>query len=207
MPQQINLSTPVLLTQKRYFSAQTMLVSLGVFLLLGGAMAVYGVWSLRGATQVLQAGLASQEPELLMLRANAATAKASDSGSDQGLAAQVQSARAHLLERTKVLAGLQLGLLAPGRGHSTRLQLVAQTIPAQAWVTGVRTEAHRLEVSGFTQEPAVLNDWVAKLAQSPVLAGQQLARVHVERAPPAPGGSAVWSFRLVSALPQPEATE
>ena len=39
MPQQINLSTPVLLTQKRYFSAQTMLVSLGVFVLVGGAMA------------------------------------------------------------------------------------------------------------------------------------------------------------------------
>jgi hypothetical protein len=43
MPQQINLSTPVLLAQKRYFSAQTMLASLAVFVLLGGAMTAYGL--------------------------------------------------------------------------------------------------------------------------------------------------------------------
>jgi Tfp pilus assembly protein PilN len=207
MPQQINLITPVLLAQKRYFSAQTMLVSMTVFLLVGGAMVAYGLWTLRGATQALQAGLATQEPELVALRAGAAAAKAADSGGDQGLAGQVQAARVQLLDRTKLLAGLQFGLMAPGRGQAARLQLVASTIPAQAWVTGIRTEADRLEVTGFTQEPAVLNDWVARLAQSPVLSGQQLARVQVARAAPAPGGSPLWAFSLVSALPQPQGVE
>ena len=197
MPQQINLSTPVLLSQKRYFSAQTMLVSLLVFVLAGGAMTVYGLWSLQGITQSLQTALAAQTPELARLRASVAKARAPDGADDKRVAQQLTDAQAQLVERQRVLADMQQGLLAPGRGHSVRMQLVAQTIPSQVWVTALRADATHLEVSGFTQEPAVLNDWVARLGSSPLLAGQQLARVHVERAP---GERPVWSFRLGSAV-------
>jgi Tfp pilus assembly protein PilN len=103
-----------------------------------------------------------------------------------------------MADRSRLLAELQQGLLAPGRGHAARLQLLAQTIPAQVWVTALRADAGHLEVSGFTLEPAVLNDWVARLARSPVLAGQQLARVKVERAP---GDRPLWAFSLGSAAP------
>ena len=69
-------------------------------------------------------------------------------------------------------------------------------------------DANQMEVSGFTQEPAALNDWVARLALHPVLTGQQLSRVKVERVAPAPGGRALWSFSLVStAVRAPEAAE
>ena len=103
--------------------------------------------------------------------------------------------------RGRVLADSQQGLLAPGRGHSVRMQLVAQTIPPQAWVTGVRADATHLEVTGFTQEPAALNAWVAELARSPVLVDQQLAQVKVERAP---GAQPLWAFSLGSAVPGSE---
>ncbi|MBP6850963.1 MAG: PilN domain-containing protein, partial [Rhodoferax sp.] len=170
MPQQINLSTPILLAQKRYFSAQTMLLSLSVFVLLGGLGAAYGLWNLRAATGVLQASLATQEPELARLRASAAAAKVMDAAGDASALQQVQAARAQLAERTRHLADLQQGLLAPGRGHSARLQLVAQTIPAQAWILGMVADDNHMEVTGMTQEPAVLNEWVARLGRSPVLA-------------------------------------
>lgn len=200
MPQQINLSTPILLAQRRYFSAQTMLVSLSFFLLVGGLGVVYGLWNLRAATGALQAGLAAQEPELARLRASVATAKVIDAAGDASVRQQVQAARAQLVERNKQLADMQQGLLAPGRGHSARLQLVAQTIPAQAWVTRLVADTNHLEVTGLTQEPAALNDWVARLARSPVLTGQQLTRVKVERVPPSPAGRPLWSFSLGSAL-------
>lgn len=201
MPQQINLSTPVLLSQKRYFSAQTMLVALLVFVLAGAAMTAYGLWSLHGLTQGLQATLAMQEPELARLRASVTKARAPDAAESQKMAQQLTDARALLAQRELLLAELQQGLLAPGRGHSVRLQLVAQTIPPQAWVTAVRADAGHLEVTGFTQEPAVLNAWVAQLARSPVLAGQQLAKVQVERAA---GERPLWSFTLGSAIPAQE---
>ena len=116
------------------------------------------------------------------------------------------------------LAELRRGLMAPGQGHSARLQWVAQSIPDQVWVTQVRGDALQLEVAGFTEEPMALNDWVARLAQSPLLHGQQLTRVKVERAELATGAGlarsaqpasapvmararAPWAFTLVSVLP------
>lgn len=198
MPQQINLSTPVLLAQKRYFSARAMLLALSAFGVLGGALTAYGVWNLRVASHVMRTALATQEPELLRLRAEVAQAKAVDPTGESQLVQQLQAARLMLAERTKALAESRQGMLVAGRGHSARLLAVAQSIPPQAWITGVSGDANQMEVSGFTLEPAVLNDWVAKLAQSPVLAGQQLARVRVERAQPSPGGNGLWSFTLVS---------
>lgn len=195
MPQQINLSTPVLLAQKRYFSAQTMAFSLLVFLVAGLAMTAYGLWSLQGVTGSLQASLATRQPELVRLRDDVARARADTGADSKQIAQQLQAARDRLQERRQVLAELQQGLLAPGRGHSARMQLVAGTIPPQAWITAIQADATQFEVRGFTQEPAVLNDWVNQLARSPVLAGQHLTRVKVERAP---GERPLWSFSLGS---------
>lgn len=195
MPQQINLSTPVLLAQKRYFSAQTMALSLLVFLVAGLAMTAYGLWSLQGVTGSLQASLATRQPELVRLRDDVARARADTGADSKQIAQQLQAARDRLQERRQVLAELQQGLLTPGRGHSARMQLVAGTIPPQAWITAIQADATQFEVRGFTQEPAVLNDWVNQLARSPVLAGQHLTRVKVERAP---GERPLWSFSLGS---------
>ena len=200
MPQQINLCTPVLLTQRRYFSARMMLYSLAAFVLVGGGLAIYGVWSLHSTTRALQATLDRQVPELASLRIAVAGYQLTGP-SGEALIQQLTATRAHLVERQKALYDSRRGLMPPGQGNSARLQLVARTIPAQAWVTEVRADESVLELRGFTREPASLNDWVAKLAQSPLLSGQQLARVKVERVvAPAAAGSALWSFTLVSAL-------
>ena len=216
MPQQINLSTPVLLAQKRYFSAQAMLQTLALFVVLGGALLAYGVWSLRSATKGFNATLDAQAPELARLRAALAAEAASPGTGEKELNQELQVARGLLAERAATLDELRRGLMVPGFGHSARLQLVAQSIPAKVWVTEVQADASQLEVRGFTEEPAALNDWVAKLAQSPLLAGQKLTRVKVESAPGPPNASLartepatvnsvaaarqLWSFYLVSAL-------
>lgn len=218
MPQQINLCTPVLLQQKRYFSAQTLLQTLAIFAVLGGGLAAYGVWSLQSAKLALQATSAARAPELASLRTALANHDLGSESSGPGLERQLQAARAQLKERQTTLAELRRGLMAPGQGHSARLQWVAQSIPDQVWVTQVRGDALQLEVAGFTEEPMALNDWVARLAQSPLLHGQQLTRVKVERAELATGAGlarsaqpasapvmararAPWAFTLVSVLP------
>ena len=211
MPQQINLSTPVLLTQKRYFSALTMARALLVFVVLGGALTAYGVWSLRAATQSLRATLDKQAPELVSLRAAMASERPGQGGSEKELLQELQLARTRLAERSKVFVQSRRGLINPGQGHAAVMQLVAQSIPAQVWINELASDSGLLEVRGFTQDPALLNDWVSRLSQSPVLAGQQLARVKVERAvagvtPGAPPSARpVWSFVLASALATPAA--
>ena len=105
---------------------------------------------------------------------------------------------------------MQRGLFRPGWGHSARLQLLAQSIPAQVWVTEVKADEGQLNVSGFTLEPAALNDWVAKLAASPLLQAQKLSTVQIDNtsaaltktAVPATAARAVWSFNLLMVVAQ-----
>ncbi len=223
MPQQINLCTPVLLTQQRYFSARTMLQALALFVVGGVGLAAYGVSSLNSAARVLRATVDAQAPELASLRSALEKNRNVPGAGAPALTLELQAARAQLLERQKTLLELRRGLMPPGLGHSARLQLVAQSIPAQVWVTQMVADQSQLVVQGFTVEPAALNDWVAKLAQSPLLAGQGLAQVKVERvtaqpeslarndvalAPVAGPGvapaRAIWSFSLTTSLAWPD---
>lgn len=213
MPQQINLCTPILLTQKRYFSAQTMAQALAIFVLLGGSLCVYGVWSLNAANEGFKKSLLTQSPELESLQAALKQGAEGTSPVEIALAQELLTKKAELLNREKLMLELQHGLLRPGWGHAARLQLLAQSIPSQVWVTEVKADENQLDVRGYTLEPSMLNDWVAKLASSPLLKGQGLSTIKVENARAAvsllPGVVAsaptiasrqVWSFHLVSAL-------
>ncbi len=218
MTQQINLCTPILLTQKRYFSAQTMLQALAVFVVLGSSLCGYWVWSLNAASDGFKKTLTTQAQELESLQAAIKQGKTDTGPLEAALAKELEGHKLTLQQRQSLMDALQRGLFRPGWGHAARLRLVAQTIPAQVWLTDLQADDNQLQLTGFTLEPAALNDWVSKLAGSPLLAGQKLAAVKVENASvtvfkalaaagsTAPQSSALappqpmWSFSLVSAL-------
>jgi len=218
MPQQINLCTPIFLTQKRYFSARTMASALGVFVLLGGALSGYWSWTLRTLSEGYQQSVTANQREIDRLRAAIKLNADNAAPADAALVQEVQARQAELEQRELLLVELKRGLLREGYGHAARLQLVARTIPPQAWVTAIVADDLRLELSGYTLEPAALNGWMARLADSPLLQGQQLSVVKVERvvtdgrgagAPVPPvvvraGGVPVWSYTLVTAMVPPK---
>lgn len=217
MPQQINLCTPILLAQKRYFSAQTLLIALSVFLVLGGILYGTWVWNLDRATESFQQSLTSHTTEVDSLKAAIQRSQANAAPVDPALLAQLTERRNAVVQREKLKEALNEGMFRPGWGHSDRLTWVARSIPAPVWITEVRMDGARFEVSGFTLEPAALNDWVDKLSVSPLMQGLKLATVKVENATAAsvvvPGAAAsaasapvaparpVWSFNLVSVEP------
>lgn len=221
MPQQINLCTPILLTQKRYFSAHTMVIALGVFLLLGGILAGVWVWNLDKSTESFRQTTLAQARDVETLKAAIERSKASAAPVDPALLAQLQARRNTLAQREKLREALKEGLFRPGWGHSDRLTWVARSIPAPVWVTEVKMDGTRFEVTGYTLEPSALNEWVDQLAVSPLMQGLKLSTVRVESATlsktataraPAPVGSSlvaaarpVWSFNLVSIEPAPQA--
>lgn len=208
MAQQINLCTPILLTQKRYFSAQTMVQSLSVFVLLGGALCAYWVWSLNAASEGFRKTLAVQARELQGLQAAIAQSKAGPPPQEATLTRELEGHSAELHRREQVLGELQRGLFRPGWGHGARLLMIAQSIPAQVWITEVKADDMQLDVSGYTLDPAALNTWVARLAASPLMQGQRLATAKVENATAAMqkianGAQPVWSFNLVNSVAMP----
>lgn len=210
MPQQINLCTPLLLAPKRYFSAQTMVQALAVFLLVGGVLCATWVWNLNHTTSELQQLQSRQATELAALKAALLANAASAAPLSPALQTQVQDLRAQVQAQEKVLLALQQGRMVPGAAHSDRLALVSRSIPAPVWVTGVDADATRLEVAGYTLEPSALNEWVNRLSLSPLMQGLRLATVKVQSARQAkaaadatamPAGREAWSFTLVSAQP------
>lgn len=211
MPQQINLCTPILLKQKRYFSARAMVQALALFVLGGAALCGYWVWSLNAASDGFRQTLAMHQGELERLRLALQASKAAAAPIEVARSAELATQRAELQQREQLLAELQQGLYRAGFGHSARLQLVAQSIPAQVWVTRISADSAQLGLSGYTLEPAALNAWIDRLGASPLLHGQRLAALKVEQRslerpgpgaalPPAAlqGSRPVWAFELVS---------
>jgi Tfp pilus assembly protein PilN len=217
MPQQINLCTPILLTQKRYFSAHTMAIALAVFLVLGGALCGAWVWNLDRGSEAFNQTINAQARDVESLKAAIQRSQASAAPADPALLAQLQERRNAVEQREQLKEALVEGMFRPGWGHSDRLTWVARSIPASVWITDMRMDGTRFEVTGFTLEPAALNDWVDKLSVSPLMQGLKLATVKVENAtaatvtvPSAAASAAsapqvppraVWSFNLVSIEP------
>lgn len=218
MPQQINLCTGILTTQKQRFTARTMLPALGVFIALGGALVAGGTWSLQRSSDGYRSTLDAQSAEIKTLQEAIAQSRANAAPVDPALVQQLQDRRNTVKAREKVLAEVQQGMFRPGEGHSDRLLMVARSIPAPVWLTSVKVDSARFEVVGFTLEPAALNDWVAKLAANPLMRDLRLSTVTVENTAAAqvavpvaaaatqPGSRAagvrsMWSFSLVNLEP------
>ncbi|MBK9441945.1 MAG: PilN domain-containing protein [Comamonadaceae bacterium] len=235
MAQQVNLCLPVLRKRTSRFAAQSLAQALATLLVVGGVLSAVWVSNLGQASASLKLILDAQTKELDGLRAAIERSKQSSAPVEQTLAQEIKTRRASLQQREKVLAALSQGLFQPGDGHAARLLLVAQSIPDVVWVTSVKADDYRLEVGGFTLEPAALNPWVNRLAGSTLLRGQILSTVKVESVKPesllAGGGARaaarsaiaspaalaasgavattalppVWSFSLVSSTAQPVA--
>lgn len=213
MAQQINLLTPILLAPRRHFSALTLLQGSALLLTVGLGTALWLQQRGRAADVEHQALLARYAIERQQLTAARASLPApQDAGS---LQQQLHALEAGNAQRRALLHSLAGSDAGAGQRHSELLALVARTLPASAWLGELRYAPGRLELSGGTLNTAVLRPWLAQLSAHPLLTGQQLAALRVERLG-APGGDAdrpllpaadrlaqsgmpVWAYRVVSA--------
>lgn len=209
MAQQINLYNPILLAQRRYFSARAMAHAILVFAVL---LALACAWVLASAAMLrreLQGSTQAQASERQRLtQALAAEPAASGAALEQELAqAQLAVARQRAL-----LDELSRGRLLEGRSHAAMLRMVAQTVPPSVWLTDIRLVEDRLELGGLALQPDALRPWLTRLAQHPLLADQRLAAVKLERVTAGAGagagamgsmlpGTTAWSFQLMSRTP------
>lgn len=210
MAQQINLHTPILLKERRYFSAQAMAVALGAFLI--GLVALGAV--LARQADAVQAELERSRVAMQADRARLAAAlgpAAAASGVDAEAALKQELAR--LQADTAAAAArreaLNAGLVQDGRSHSALLRLVARTLPASAWLQDIRLDGQAVALQGRTLEPAALHTWIRHLEAEPLLAQRPLAALKLQQADgPAPGAGPAasappgppptWQFTLVN---------
>ncbi len=214
MAQQINLLTPILLAPKRYFSALTLLQAAALLVVVGGAAALWLQQRDRQAEadhQALLAQYATQRQQLLVARASLPAPQ--DAGAQQQ---QLQLLEAGNAQRHALLASLGAdGSRKAGQRHSDLLALIGRSLPESAWLSELRYAPGRVELIGGTLNTAVLRPWLGQIAAHPLLAGQELSALRVERlgapgtesssnpllernGPLAQSSLPVWAFRVVS---------
>jgi Tfp pilus assembly protein PilN len=216
MAQQINLLTPILLAPKRVFSALTLLQATGLMLLVGVVVALWLQWQDRHAEALHQTMLTQLTVERQSLVAAQSSLPAPVDGAV--MQQQLQAIEAGNVDRRLLLQTLGSDNVRTGH-HAELLALVARTLPDSVWLNELRYAPGRLELVGGTLNTAVLRPWLGQLAANPLLQGQDLAALRVERPgvpgtessnhpllAPSPGGTPqptgnlpVWAFRVVSA--------
>lgn len=215
MAQQINLLTPILLAPRRYFSALTLLQATGLLIGAGLATALWLQQRDRQQERDHQSRLAqyaAERQQLAVARAGLPPPLDANALQQQLQALELGNAQRQALLKT--LGGD--ASRTNGQRHSDLLALIARTLPESAWLTELRYAPGRVELVGGTLDTNVLRPWLGQLAASPLLAGQELSALRVERlgAPVGESGAAplldrdrtlaqsrlpVWTFRVVSA--------
>ena len=198
MAQQINLYSPILLAPKRYFSALAMLQALALLTVGLVGLSLWSVSHTQGLKRDLASATAADGAEQQRLQLALAARPATPSNVS-ALEQELAQARRQLADREALLASLSAPTPSGRISRSTLLRLLAQTLPASAWLTEVRLVDGRVELAGATLQPETLRPWLDRLSAHPALAGQALEAIKVERRDVDAGrGRETWSFRVVS---------
>jgi Tfp pilus assembly protein PilN len=201
MSQQINLYSTALKAPPQRFGAEVVAAGLAATALVVVATSIWTQFRTHQLQQDMAALRASQTEERQRLSASLASLPSSASQAG-ALEQQLAQAEAALLQRRAVLDELTRGRLDDHHRRSVLLRRVAQTVPTSVWLTQIDIDDSRLELHGRTLEPESLRPWLAQLAADPILPGQPLAALKIERdtatGTPAPGARDPWLFTMVS---------
>jgi Tfp pilus assembly protein PilN len=192
--------------QKRYFLAPAILKSLSFLLLVGGFWSSDWLSSMETEGDLVKQSMAVQSREIVSAQGSIELRKKYDKARS-ALVQELEASRRELLQEEQTARQRHQGLLRPGWGHAARLRLVAQSIPAQVWVTTMSINQGKFKIEGFTLEPAALSEWAGALTANPLIEGQKLSSINLQEAGKAKFKTSrpVWSFNLVSTISEPSA--
>jgi Tfp pilus assembly protein PilN len=179
MAQQINLFNPVFLKQKKYFSAVTMLQSLG--LVVAGVVAFYGytVYESRAIARV--AADASRQAIAQAAQVAALTREFSPQGRSRLLQEELGRVGARLKQREDMLSLLQTGGLGNTAGFSRYLTALARQPLAGVWLTSFTVSGDEIELhlGGRVLQPDLVPAYLRALNREEVMRGRRVAELRL----------------------------
>ena len=175
MSQQINLFDPRLRRQRRYFSAGTVVLALGVVLGLALALQQLYAWQNRK----LQASLAQTDARVAQLREQmAAFAKQfSAPGSSTALTDEITRLESELRLRRGLLSGMQSGA-GSAEGFSTYLAALARQTTAGVWLTGIEIGGD-LVIRGRALDGELVPAYIRRLNREEAFAGRSVSELRM----------------------------
>ena len=179
MSQQINLYNPILLQQKKFFSARAMTQALAVLML--GMLAFYGyaryqVASLQSASTLSEKRLGSAQARFGRL-----SQQFSPRTKSAALDMQINRVETDLKTLTQTqLALKQSGALENG-GFSLYFQAMARQIVDGLWLTGVTVASSDMRISGRALKPELVPAYIRRLGAEPAMRGRQFSMLEMRQ--------------------------
>lgn len=179
--QQINLYQPLLRTQRKIFSLQTMVLISVILLAALTLIGAYARWQLH-LLQEQQLALQTQEQQVAA-RMTELTNRLSADRNPDALAAEVAALEADLAARRTVLARIGQRDAGSNRGFSAQLAGLARQSLDGLWLTGVHLEqgGSRVGLEGNTVTPALLPRYIQKLDQEAAFDGVRFESMRIYR--------------------------
>ncbi|MEK6662858.1 MAG: PilN domain-containing protein [Pseudomonadota bacterium] len=179
MSQQINLYNPLLLKQKKIFSARTMAQALGLIAL--GLAAVYGYARYQVASLQMETEQASKRQEAVQARLTRISQQFGPRQKSAELEASIKQAEAELLALAEVQAALKQGSLVSASGFSPYLKALARQAVEGVWLTGFSASGSEMAISGRTLKPGLVPDYIHRLGGEQAMQGRKFAMLEMRQ--------------------------
>jgi Tfp pilus assembly protein PilN len=185
MSQQINLYNPILLRQKKYFSAATMAQALGILLL--GMLAFYGY----ARYQVASLQTATEQGATRLESAQARVGRLAQQFSPRAKSAELEQRIQQTETELKTLAQAQQALKQSGlldsSGFSPYFQALARQIVDGLWLTQFTVGGGEMRISGRALQAQLVPTYIRRLSTEPALQGRQFSMLEMRQPAAAEG--------------------
>lgn len=179
MSQQINLYNPLLLKQKKIFSAKTMAQALGLIAL--GLVAVYGYARFQVASLETETERAAKRLEAVQTRLARTSQQFAPRQKSAELEANIRRAEAELQALHEVQAVLKQGGAVSVHGFSPYLQALARQMVDGVWLTAVEVSGSEMMIGGRTLKAGAVPEYIQRLSRESVMQGRKFAMLEMHK--------------------------
>lgn len=185
MSQQINLFDPVLLAQKKIFSAVTMAQALAVIVV--GGLLFYGYAWYQVRTLQNQVERTGKMLDALQARVDKVQAVVASRKKSKLLEDEVARMENLVKRRQEIVAELQKGDFGNRQGFSAYFGALARQKPEGLWLTDfmIAGAGDRIAISGRTLQPELVPVYITRLAREPAMEGKTFADLSMTQPKPA----------------------
>lgn len=181
MSQQINLFNPILLRQKKYFSALAMLQALGLVVL--GALLIAAYAAYRSSTlqdEVDRTSSQLRQAQAQQIRVNAEFGPRAPNAL---LADELKKSSADVNSLRQVFDILQTGEFGNTDGYSEYLRAFSRQITDGLWLTGfaIYGAGNEIALQGRAVQPDLVPLYVSRLTHEPVMRGKSFSELTMQQ--------------------------
>jgi hypothetical protein len=199
--QQINLFNPIFRKQKKYFSSVTMLQALAIICVACALLALDAGWRMRALSQqaaTSDALLAARQQRLTEVKVQFAPRQKSAT-----LGAEIMAAQQNLSMLQNATAVVQRGAFGDTRGFSPYFLAFARQSIDGLWLTGltIGSGGATIGVQGNVLQAPLVPQYMARLAQEPVMKGKEFATLAIDAVAAAPAPAAVTGAAVAATVP------